>query len=176
MAATETLDVVDTADRPVGTASLKDCLEKGLLHRAVAVVVVRSGGELLLQRRSTNDVWHPGRWTLSSTGHVKSGETYRQAAVRELSEELGIRSPLMQLCKLLLPKVRSRGLTEWEHVALFMCRTDQLAVVDHSELEEACALSVPDVRRMFSGRRLTPDAKRLLLEYFRLAGDDSGPG
>lgn len=175
MAAAETLDVVDLADRSVGAASLKDCLEKGLLHRAVAVVVVRSSGTLLLQRRSVKDVWHPGRWTLSTTGHVRAGETYRHAAVRELSEELGIRARVRLLSKLLLPKVRSRGLIEWEHVSLFLCRSDQEAVVDTKELAEARALSVRKVHRMLFGRKLTPDAKLLLLEYFRLARDDSGP-
>jgi isopentenyldiphosphate isomerase len=175
MAGTELLDVVDTEDRLVGKASVKDCLEKGLLHRAVATVVNRSGGELLLQRRSTKDLWHPGKWTLSSTGHVRSSETYPRAARRELLEELGIRSPVRQLTKFLLPKVRSHGLTEWEHVALFVCHTDQRAVVDPVELEEVRELSVQEVRGMLSGRRLTPDAKIVLSVYFRLAGDDSRP-
>jgi isopentenyldiphosphate isomerase len=175
MAGTELLDVVDIMDRPIGKANVKDCLEKGLLHRAVATIVIRSGGELLLQRRSVKDLWHPGRWTLSSTGHVRSGETYPRAARRELLEELRIRSSVRQLTKFLLPKVRSRGLTEWEHVALFVCHTDQRALVDPVELEEVRELSAEEVRGMLSGRRLTPDARIVLSVYFRLAGNDPRP-
>jgi 16S rRNA (adenine1518-N6/adenine1519-N6)-dimethyltransferase len=175
VARSEVLDVVDAEDRPVGKASVKDCLEKGLLHRAVAVVVVRSGGEMLLQRRSTKDVWHPGRWTLSSTGHVKSGETYPSAARRELNEELGIRTPVNLVGKFLLPRMRSHGLSEWEHVALFVSHSDQAVSVDPVEVETTVELSANEVRKMLSGRKLTPDAKVLLSRYFVLVRHDPGP-
>jgi isopentenyl-diphosphate delta-isomerase len=175
MAGAELLDVVDEEDRPIRKASVKSCVEEGLLHRAVAVIIRRSNGKLLLQRRSTRDLWHPGRWTLSCTGHVRSGETYLRAGRRELYEELGMKAQLKMLCRLLLPKVRSRGLTEWEQVALFASLTDKRAVTDPVELEEVRELSVQEVRRMLSGRKLTPDAKILLSKYFRLVGDDPCP-
>jgi isopentenyl-diphosphate delta-isomerase len=168
MAGTEVVDVVDSADLVVGTATVGDCLEKGLLHRAVAVVVLRADGRILLQRRSRRDLWHPGRWTLSSTGHVKSGESYPQAARRELFEELGIRARIKPLGKLLLPMVRSRGLTEWEHVALFMSATDAPARIDHEEIEELRAVSSSELLSIMRGPRLTPDAKVLLKRFIAL--------
>lgn len=176
MAGTEVVDVVDSADRAVGEATITDCLERGLLHRAVAVLVLRSDGRILLQRRSTRDLWHPGRWTLSSTGHVKSGESYPDAAKRELFEELGIRSRVKPLCKLLLPKIKSRGLTEWEHVALFVSVTDAPVRIDSEEVEEVQTVSSSELRSMMEERRLTPDAKVLLRKYIVLSNDhvDSG--
>jgi isopentenyldiphosphate isomerase len=176
MGANEILDLVDLRDRVVGQATLKDCLEKGLLHRAVAILVVRSSGKIVLQRRNRKDLWQPGRWTLSSTGHVMSGETYEAAAKRELSEELGIVGRPRLLEKLLLPKVKGGDLTEWEHVALFEVVSDARTVVDPVELEEVAVLSTPDVKEMMKGRRLTPDAKVLLSCYFGLVRDDSSPG
>jgi isopentenyldiphosphate isomerase len=155
----EVLDLVDEEDAVVGVATLCDCLEKGLLHRAVAVLVLRTNGKILLQKRSMRDLWHPAQWTLSCTGHVKSGEGYRDAAMRELGEELGIRSPLRAIAKLLLPPFTSRGLTEREWVSLFVSKTDRTATIDPVELECVEEVSLPQLRRMLSGPRLTPDAK-----------------
>jgi 8-oxo-dGTP pyrophosphatase MutT (NUDIX family) len=47
-------------------------------------------GRLLIHRRSAvKDVW-PGWWDLAAGGVVLAGETYEEAARRELAEELGV--------------------------------------------------------------------------------------
>jgi len=167
MPAGEMIDLVDERDVVTGTATISDCLEKGLLHRAVAVLVVRSNGEFLLQQRSKRDLWHPGLWTLSSTGHVKTGEAYGDAAARELSEELGISARLLQLNKRLLPPIRSGRLTEREWVALYVTRTDIPCSIDRTEVESVKEVAVPQLRRMFDEGSMTPDAVILLTEYLK---------
>ena len=167
MPADEILDLVDEDDSVVGTATLRDCLEKGLLHRAVEVLVLGTNGKVLLQQRSKRDLWHPGRWTLSCTGHVKSGETYRDAAMRELDEELGLRSPLRAITKLLLPPFTNRDLTEREWVSLFVSKTDRNATIDPVELESVEEVSLPQLRRILSGPRLTPDSKVVLRAFLK---------
>lgn len=159
------MDLVDSDDRVVGKATLRECLESGLLHRAVAVLVLRRGGRFLLQRRSLDDLWHPGRWTLSCTGHVRSGESYLSGARRELHEELGLTSAMRPVSKFLLPKIRSRGLVEQEVVALFTASTDAPVAIDPEEVHSVKEVAVSDVRRMMKGRSLTPDAKLLLTLY-----------
>ena len=176
MPTTELVDVVDEGDFPVGVASLEACLAGGLLHRAVAVVVVRPGGRIMLQQRSRSDPWHPGKWTLSCTGHVKKGETYHLAARRELFEELGVRSPVRRIAKLLLPKIRSRGRTEREWTALFVSKTDMSARIDPAELEGVQDCDAKGVRQLMASTRITPDARILLGKYLRLTGDYPGPG
>jgi len=151
----------------VGTATLRGCLEKGLLHRAVDVLVLRTSGKVLLQQRSKRDLWQPGLWTLSSTGHVRSGESYRDAAVRELDEELGLRSPLRAITKLLLPSFTSRGLTEREWVSLFISKTDQTITIDPIELESVEEVSLSRLGRILSGPRLTPDSKVVLRAFLK---------
>ncbi len=173
--ADEMVDLVDEEDVVVGTATLRDCLEKGLLHRAVDVLVLRTSGKLLLQRRSKRDRWHPGLWTLSSTGHVQSGESYRDAAVRELDEELGLRSPLRAITKLLLPPFTSRGLTEREWVSLFASKTDLTATIDPIELESVEEVSLSRLTRMLSGHRLTPDSKVVLRAFLKSRLRRPGP-
>ena len=174
MPADEMLDVVSERDTVTGRATIKDCLEKGLLHRAVAVLVVRSDGRFLLQQRSKRDVWHPGLWTLSSTGHVMAGEGYDHAARRELDEELGIAAELAVLKKYLLPPIRSAGLTEREWVTLYVARTDAPCMIDPAEVEKAEEVDEPRLRRMFGDGSMTPDAVALMTDYL---GDMKGrPG
>jgi isopentenyl-diphosphate delta-isomerase type 1 len=165
------VDLVDERDVVIGTASIRDCLEKGLLHRAVAVLVVRSNGEFLLQQRSKKDLWHPGLWTLSCTGHVKAGEAYDEAAAREFSEELGISARLLRLGKRLLPPIKSGGLTEKEWVALYVTRTDERCRIDRTEVESVKEVAAPRLRRMFDEGSMTPDAVILLREYLEREKD-----
>ena len=170
----EHVDVVDAADRRLTTTTLPVCLRRGLLHRAVAVLVTRPDGRLVLQQRSRKDAWHPGRWTVSCTGHVKSGESYRAAARRELSEELGLNAHFEPLFKKLLPKIRSGGLTEWEVVTVFACRTGLPLAIDHAELEKAEAFTRPRLEELMKRRALTPDAKIILRDYLTLASEKPG--
>jgi isopentenyldiphosphate isomerase len=63
---------------------------ENLRHRSVAVIVISSRGELLVHRRADDKDVFPGWWDLAAGGVVGVGETYPDAAVRELAEELGI--------------------------------------------------------------------------------------
>ena len=47
--------------------------------------------ELLLQKRSATKKSHPNCWDISGAGHIRSGETVIEGAIRELNEELGIK-------------------------------------------------------------------------------------
>ena len=165
MAADEILDVVSEHDQVTGRATIEDCLENGLLHRAVAVLVVRSDGRFLLQQRSKNDLWHPGLWTLSSTGHVGAGENYDHAAERELAEELGLTAAPVPLKKYLLPPIRSGDLTEREWVTLYVARTDLPCRLDRTEVEQVKEVDERRLIRMFRDGSMTPDAVILMTDY-----------
>lgn len=98
----ETFIVVDKSDKIIGYRSRYDCHhDKKLIHRAVGVVVYNSQGQILIQKRSKNKDMYPNLYTISASGHVNKGQTYKQAAIRELKEELGIESPLKKEQKFL---------------------------------------------------------------------------
>lgn len=161
----EPVDIVDERDLVTRTGTIGECLEKGLLHRAVAVLVIRSGGKFVLQRRSKSDMWHPGLWTISSTGHVREAESYEVAAHRELKEELGIESKLEVVGKFLLPPIRSEVLTEWEWVTFYVAHTDAKCTIDPVELDAVSEFTPEELRSIIDGSDVTPDAVILLRGY-----------
>jgi len=82
--------VVDATDRVIRHARRAEChADATLLHRSIHVVVETSSG-LLLQRRGFEKDKGAGLWDSACAGHVKPGETYVDAATRELEEELGL--------------------------------------------------------------------------------------
>jgi isopentenyl-diphosphate delta-isomerase len=167
LAKDEEVDLVDETDSKVGVATLERCLREGLLHRAVAVLVKRSNGAIVLQQRSTKDSWHPGLWTLSCTGHVRRDESYEQAAIRELGEELGLQSGVEPVRKFLLPPISSNGLTELEWITLFTSQTDASCTINPEELESVVEVMHPNLRKIMAGWPITPDARIILGEYLK---------
>lgn len=133
-------------------------------------MVSRSGGGVILQQRSKKDDWHPGRWTLSCTGHVRKGESYAEAASRELMEEIGIRADLLLVDKYLLPAMRENGLTEREWVSLYAATSDAEPRIDPQEVEGVKEFAPRELKRMIGSGDLTPDSVILLGGFMRSRG------
>lgn len=88
----ELFDLVDENDKVIGTVKRRETNRNPKrIHRAVCILVFNKKGQLFLQKRSKTKDTYPGYWTISASGHVRSGQTYRQAAIKELKEELGIK-------------------------------------------------------------------------------------
>ncbi len=81
---------VDDDDNVIGSGAKQDAWEKGIYHRIVRIFLFNPKGELLIQKRSGSLTSLPGRWDQSAGGHVDEGETYQEAARREMEEEIGV--------------------------------------------------------------------------------------
>lgn len=93
--------IVDKDDNIIDYKPRSVAHKERLLHRTVAVIVFNDKGEVLLQKRSMSVDTAPGHYTVSATGHVSKGESYEQAAEKELREELGVSSKLKFEMKML---------------------------------------------------------------------------
>jgi isopentenyl-diphosphate delta-isomerase len=142
MTDTEIFDVVDVEDKVIGRASRLEVHEKGLLHRAVHMMVFSSSGELFIQKRVMTKDENPGLLDTSSAGHVSSGEDYLSAAHRELEEELGIKSDLNFFTKIVACQE-----TSFEHLEVYCCKTDQQITIDESEISEGRFWSVEELHK-----------------------------
>jgi isopentenyldiphosphate isomerase len=82
--------VVDENDNEIGSAPLAEVWQKGLYHRIVAVFIEDDQGRMLLQLRGPNVSVYPNCWDQAAGGHVDEGQSYDQAAINELAEEIGL--------------------------------------------------------------------------------------
>lgn len=70
--------------------SRSTCHKEGLWHKAVALFIINSKNQVLLQKRSANKRMWPNLWDITAGGHVLAGEFGFQSIIREIKEEIGI--------------------------------------------------------------------------------------
>lgn len=86
----EYFDLLDKTGKPLGQTKERAAVHRdGDWHPSVHIWVVHEN-KILLQRRRQDKESFPGMLDLACTGHVDAGESYLQAAVRELKEELNL--------------------------------------------------------------------------------------
>jgi isopentenyl-diphosphate delta-isomerase len=98
----EYLDIISEKDKVVGRATRNYIHKNHLTHRGVHVFVINNKGEILIQKRSKFKKDRPGCFDSSIGAQVNSNESYREAAVREAYEELGVKlkkEELIKVCK-----------------------------------------------------------------------------
>ena len=87
----EFFDLYTAARQPLGRQVLRGApIPRGEYHIVVQIMTINHNGEILLTQRVPEKT-SGGKWECSG-GCAVSGETSREAAVRELFEETGIRA------------------------------------------------------------------------------------
>lgn len=83
--------VVDEKDSPLFPVYGKEVLHSNnYRHRGVHVFIEVFGGYFIIQKKATNTE-NGGLLSSAVSGHVRYGETYKEAAIREVKEELGLK-------------------------------------------------------------------------------------
>jgi isopentenyldiphosphate isomerase len=157
----EMVTIVNEHNNVVGAVSRRQMRVKRLLHRATYVMVFNTRGELYVHRRTPKKDVFPGYYDVAAGGVVLAGESYEEGAIRELSEELGIRGvPLRRLFDFYY---------EDEHIrvwgAAFFCIYDSEMVLQKDEVESGAFLNIEEVLRLADSEPFTPDGVHVLRRY-----------
>jgi isopentenyl-diphosphate Delta-isomerase len=88
--ADELLDIVTDEDIVDGQEMRSTVHQLGLQHRGVHVFLFTQDGKLLVQKRSADRTASPSLLDCSVSEHVKAGESYLDAALRGMKEEMGV--------------------------------------------------------------------------------------
>ena len=86
------MDVVNEKDEVIGRTTWEEMQKKKLRVRCSAVLVFNSKKQIFVHKRSMNLPTHPGKHDIKLGGLVDAGESYEQAATREIEEEAGIKN------------------------------------------------------------------------------------
>ena len=147
----EIFDVVNEHDEVVSQSTRREVHARGLLHRAVHVLVFNARGQVFLQKRSMAKDTAPGCWDSSCSGHLDAGEDYLTAAVRELVEEIGL---TVAGPHLLTPVLHSAACVDTgnEFVWVYRLASEGPFVLNPAEIERGEWFSPADVSRAIAER------------------------
>jgi isopentenyl-diphosphate Delta-isomerase len=145
------------------------------LHLAFSCYVFNPRGELLVTRRARAKKTWPGVVTNSCCGHPAPSESFVDAVVRRLSDELGLPAPRVDL---LLPRFRYRavmanGIVENELCPVFRAVSDAAPVISPFEVDEYGWISWPLFVSLVSGGELevSPWCREQVAQLVALGSD-----
>ena len=145
----EIFDVVNERDEVVGQLPRSEVHRRGLLHRAVHVLIYNSKGEVFLQKRSKNKDTFPQRWDSSAAGHLNPGEGYDACSLREVKEELGFTMPCVPKRILRITACEETG---HEFVWVYRCEAEGPFALDEEEVETGGWFTPEEVTRWIKKR------------------------
>ena len=88
----ELWDVYDIDRQKTGRTVVRgEGLPEGGFHLVVHICVIGSDGRMLIQQRQPFKKGFSNLWDVTAGGSAVAGENSRQAAMRELSEEVGLK-------------------------------------------------------------------------------------
>jgi isopentenyl-diphosphate delta-isomerase len=121
LAKEEQVVLVDEQNEVIGYMGKLEAHKKGLLHRAISVIIFNDKGEMLVQQRALSKYHWAGIWSNTCCSHPRKNESFQAAAERRLYEELGFKTPLKEAFHFIYKAYDEKsGLTEWEYDTVFI--------------------------------------------------------
>jgi len=136
----EFLTVVDGNDVVLGYSTKEDVKRRGLNYRCVQVFLFNSKDELVLCKRPDTKKQFASQFG-AVMGHVRRGETYEEAAYREVREELGINTRLKRVTKFSVLDGANRVFQE-----IYTGGVAENVKPDKTEISEIKFVSIRDLR------------------------------
>ena len=164
--ALEEIDVVDEQDRVVGRARRSEMRERGLRHRATYILVFNSQSQIFVHLRTAEKDVYPSYYDVAIGGVVLSGETYDEAARRELKEEIGVSAADLRA---ILP-LRYDDENNRVNGMIYSCTVDEPLTLQAEEIVTGEWLDLDQVIERVQRDPFCPDGVEALFRYLdRLA-------
>lgn len=137
--------IVDEKDNVIGSSEKEYAIKHSQVRRISRIFVFNNNGELFIQKRKTGLTLSGGKWDQSAGGHVDVGETYKQAAERELKEELGIKAAkLKEIGKFYFRREHETFISK-SFNTLFSCHYNGKITLQESEVDDGRWVMIDDL-------------------------------
>lgn len=140
----ELLFVVDELNQPLEARTRDEVHKDGHWHRNSNVWIVNPKDQVLCQQRSFKKDSSPGFWEPFFGGHVLSGDSYLETAIKECGEELGLEIGEENLFFIAVHKIRHTK----EFVSVYMTEWDGEADAIRYEKDEINRLKWVDIEKL----------------------------
>ena len=159
----ELLDIVDENDRVLRSAPRRRVIDEYHIHRAVMFFVLDREGNVYVNQRSDTKEIYPGWWSIAFGGHVRAGESYDAAALREVQEETGLFDRPKQIATF-----KKRTADERENVAVYRVIASREPEPFPEEIAQGRFVTLAELSAMQGRLDFLPetaDLMRILVEY-----------
>ena len=169
----EMVDVVNENDEIIGKEWKNKCHKEGIWHRVSGVLLFNSEGKMWLQTRVKNKTLHGRNLDFSASGHLKAGESYEEGAKKEMNEELGIDTKLIDSGIKIFEDFIYKGELKNKYVKhvikLFIGKCDGPFKIQKEELDDIQVYTLEEVRKLMKKEPpvLTEGLRLILNEYFK---------
>ncbi|WP_078914178.1 NUDIX domain-containing protein [Streptomyces sp. NRRL S-37] len=150
----------------LGVVSRRDAVREGWLHRVGVVVCRDRQGRFLVHRRAEHLSRFPGHYEFGVGGAAGVGESYEQAAAREVGEEMGVRATARLRFKFL-----NRGGLSPHWLAVCDAVLPEIVAPDPEEVAWHGWLTESELRRALQQWTFTPDSQAVFDRYLACRAD-----
>jgi isopentenyl-diphosphate delta-isomerase len=138
--------VVDNKDNQIWTWEKMDVHKKGLLHRAISVLIVNKKWEMLLQQRALNKYHCWWIWSNATCTHPYPNESNIDAAHRRLKEEMWFDADLKEIFEFQYTAHFDNWLTENEYDHVFLWEYEWEIIPNPNEVNDYKWISIDELK------------------------------
>ncbi|HZX20150.1 MAG TPA: NUDIX domain-containing protein [archaeon] len=139
----EILDVVNEKDEVLRQAERSEVYAKGLLHR-VSYIYVKYKGKIIVEKRTMQKKTNPGHYSIVAET-VQSKETFEEAAIRGVQEEVGLKAEKLKFLGKLIsfdPKYKDNKVC-----GIFTCEGKGKIKKQDEEVEEIKLMDLEEIEK-----------------------------
>lgn len=137
---------VNKNDQYEGLIEKIEAHKKGILHRAVSVIIFNTNGDMLLQQRAIDKYHSGGLWSNAACTHPLPEESCKQASTRRLHEEMGIKAHLSHLYSFIYKVELDNNMIEHEYDHVYTGVSDEKPVFNINEVCNYKYLSIKKIQ------------------------------
>ena len=140
----EQVVLVDEQCNELGLMPKLEAHEKGVLHKAISVLIFNEKREMLVTQRAFTKYHWAGIWSNTCCSHPRENESFTDAAHRRLKEELGFETPLTEAFHFIYKATdEATGLIEHEYDTVYTGIYNEQFQFNKEEINDIKWLSIP---------------------------------